>query len=89
MWHGGSRTGELAHVAGTFGWADLEPILQGYGYSPAMRDDELQRLLATTLAVQLIGHIAHHVARGDTDGAASNVAAVRQALHVLDGDTAN
>ena len=89
MWHGGSRTGELAHVADTFGCADLEPILQGYGYSPAIGHDELQRQLATTLTVQLIGHIAHHVAIGDSAGAAGNVAAVRQALHVLDGNTAN
>lgn len=89
MWHGGSPTGELAYVANTYGWRDLKPILQGYGYGPLMRDDELHRLLATTLAVQLIGHIAHHVAIGDPDGAASNVASIRQALHILDGNTAN
>lgn len=89
MWHGGSPTGELAYVADAFGWRDLEPILQGYGYGPVMRDGELHRLLATTLAVQLIGHIAHHVAIGDPDGAASNVTAVRRALHVLDGNAGN
>ena len=89
MWHAGSRTGELAYVANTFGWRDLQPVLQGYGYSPARDCNELRRQLATTLAVQLIGHIAHHVAIEDPDGAASNVAAVRRALHVLDGTTTN
>ena len=89
MWHAGSRTGELAYVANTFGWEDLQPVLQGYGYSPARDGNELQRQLATTLAVQLIGHIAHHVGIEDPDGAASNVAAVRRALHVLDGTTTN
>jgi aminoglycoside phosphotransferase (APT) family kinase protein len=84
MWHGGSRIGELAYVAHTFGWEDLQPVLQGYGYSPAREGNELQRQLATTIAVQLIGHIAHHVVIGDPDGAASNVAAVRRALRILD-----
>ena len=84
MWHGGSRTGELAYVASTFGWGVLQPILQGYGYGPA-KGSELQRRLATTLALQLIGYIAHHVVIGDPDGAASNVAAVRQALRLLNG----
>jgi len=87
MWHGGSRTGELAYMANTSGWEDLQPVLRGYGYSPAIDGNDLQRQLATTLAVQLIGHIAHHVGIDDPDGAASNVAAVRQALHVLDGNT--
>ena len=87
MWHAGSRTGELASVAAAFGWEDLQPALQGYGYSPASDGNNLQRQLATTLVVQLIGHIAHHVRIKDSDGAASNVAAVRQALHVLDGPT--
>jgi aminoglycoside phosphotransferase (APT) family kinase protein len=89
MWHGGSRTGELAYVANTFGWEDLQPVLQGYGYSRAREGDDMQRQLATTLVVQLIGHIAHHVVIGDTDGAASNVATVRQALHVLGSTNAN
>ncbi len=61
MWHAGSRIGELAYVATAFGWEDLQPVLQGYGYSPASDGNDLQRQLATTLAVQLIGHIAHHV----------------------------
>ena len=74
-------------LADTFGWEDLQPVLQGYGYNPASDGNDLQRQLATTLAVQLIGHIAHHVGIADIDGAASNVAAVRQALHVLDGTT--
>lgn len=87
MWHSGSPIGELAYVADTFGWSDLQPILHGYGFSPASGGVELQRQLASTLAVQLIGHIAHHVVIGDADGAASNVAAVRQALHLLDGTT--
>ena len=89
MWHAGSRIGELASVATAFGWDDLQPVLQGYGYSPARDGNDLQRQLATTLAVQLIGHVAHHVGIGDPDGAASNVAAVRQALHVLDGTAIN
>jgi aminoglycoside phosphotransferase (APT) family kinase protein len=89
MWHAGSRIGELASVATAFGWDDLQPVLRGYGYSPATDSNDLQRQLATTLAVQLIGHIAHHVGIGDSDGAASNVAAVRQALHVLDGTAIN
>ena len=79
MWHGGSRTGELAYVANTFGWEDLQPVLLGYGCSPAREGNELQRQLATTLVVQLIGHIAHHVGIEDPDGVASNVAAVRRA----------
>ena len=85
MWHGGSRTGELASVAHTLGWKALQPVLRGYGYGPAREGNELQRQLATVVAVQLIGHIAHHVAIGDPEGAAGNVAAVRRALHVLDG----
>ncbi|WP_157677126.1 phosphotransferase family protein [Auraticoccus monumenti] len=84
MWHAGSRTGELAGVANSFGWNNLQPILQGYGHGLPSNGDTLLRQLATTLAVQLIGHIAHDVAIEDSDGAASNVAAVRQALRVLD-----
>ena len=75
-------------MATAFGWDDLQPVLQGYGYT-AGESNDLQRQLATTLAVQLIGHIAHHVGIGDPDGAAGNVAAVRQALHVLDSTAIN
>lgn len=89
MWHSGSRTGELAHVADTFGWADLDPVLQEYGYGAPKEDNELRQRLATTLAVQLIGHIAHHVVIGDLADAASNVRSVRRALRVLDGTAAD
>jgi hypothetical protein len=45
--------------------------------------------LATSLTVQLTGHIAHHVTIQDQDGAVRNAAALRQALHILDGDIAD
>jgi aminoglycoside phosphotransferase (APT) family kinase protein len=81
-WHGGSPVGELALVATTFGWDDLEPVLQGYGHDSS-NGDVFQRELATTAVGQLTGHIAHHMRLKDPDGAAQNVVALRLALRIL------
>ncbi len=89
MWHGGSPIGELAYVANTYGWGALDPVLQGHGYGSLAEDEELRRALAASLSVQLIGHIAHHVTIQDQDGADRNVAALRQALRIVNGETAD
>lgn len=80
-WHGGSPIGELALIASTFGWDDLEPVLQGYGHSPS--GDISRGQIATTAVGQLTGHIAHHISLNDPEGASQNVAALRRALRIL------
>jgi hypothetical protein len=44
----------------------------------------LRRASATSLIVQLIGHIAHHVNIHDQAGADRNIAVLRQAVSILD-----
>ena len=84
MWHGGSAIGELAYVANTYGWTDLQAVLEGHGWISLDDDPELRRALATSLVGQLIGNIAHHVTIRDRAGADRNVAVLRQAVRILE-----
>lgn len=79
MWHGGSAVGELAYVSSwAFAEPDLSAILKGYGGS--LFDGSPRRALALSLVNNLVGHVAHHVTIGDTEGAANVTASLRRAL---------
>ena len=88
MWHGGDPAGEFVGVWKSFGREALTPMLQAAtrGHRPraAPLEAGYERHLATTLVHQQIGHIAHHVIIGDSDGTAVDVAHLREALQRLD-----
>lgn len=83
MWHGGSMIGELAYVTIRHDDADTAAILAGYG-APGLDDPEFRRAIALSVVNQLVGHIAHHVDIGDTEGLAPNLPVLRRALADLD-----
>jgi len=82
MWHAGSQLGELAYIWKTFGDEGLVGTLSGLG-GGSMTDPAFRRLIAESLAQQQIGHIAHHVRIGDTEGVTRNVGYLRRALSYL------